>query len=306
MLLQNFKQDKIQSIKLSKEKWDSVFWDNIFTRPDVQTSFLDQTMKFDKKKKEFKMDTKKAEAFMKKLANKHSNGHDDSINVGAMVEGFGIDVGKSHGETESNADASEDAEKNIDTFSYEKLVDALKKSGSKTKWDGHKFVQKNVDLFRVNTKNLQSAAEMAFNRVIVKTSEKSTNKIEIRREKNESSEWIDLYEETLPTLPTTTTTTTTPIPTTKRKVTHRKTTTTTTTTTTTPKPHCSFPVDEDLYHTLVSKGIEPCSYIQNQMHPTPKPTRPPPPTKPPPPPPHQTNAGDVINHVIDKLCFFCG
>uniref|UniRef100_A0A914ZEJ5 Uncharacterized protein n=1 Tax=Panagrolaimus superbus TaxID=310955 RepID=A0A914ZEJ5_9BILA len=108
-LLKNFETDKIQSIKLSKENWDSVFWDNIFTRPDVQTSFLNEVATVDGHKKRVKLDDKKAKAFVKKLANKNSKGHDDSANVGAMFAGVGLEVGRGHGETNSDTNVNEDS-----------------------------------------------------------------------------------------------------------------------------------------------------------------------------------------------------
>uniref|UniRef100_A0AC34GUP3 Uncharacterized protein n=1 Tax=Panagrolaimus sp. ES5 TaxID=591445 RepID=A0AC34GUP3_9BILA len=307
-LLKNFEQDKVQSIGLSKEKWDSVFWDNIFTRPDIQTSFLNEVAKVDGHKKRVKFDDKKAKQFAKRLAKEHSDGHDDSNSIGVMYAGLGVDLAKGHGESQSDTNVDEDSGKNIDSFSLDKFEEKLKQRKAKVKWDGKKFVQKSFELCRVNTKNLKSVTETAFNRVIV-SKEKSTQRIEIKIDTNETAAWTDRYDNIL-TLPTTTTTTTTtqkPI-TTRRRTTQRH-TTTKPPTTTTKKPLCPDPIDRDLYKNLIMRGTEPCSYIHNVLHPTPPPPPPPRPPPPPPPAPHSTNIGDVANKAFDtfgKLCFWCG
>uniref|UniRef100_A0A914YHP0 Uncharacterized protein n=1 Tax=Panagrolaimus superbus TaxID=310955 RepID=A0A914YHP0_9BILA len=36
-LLEIFKDQQIQSKDLTEDEWDSVFWDDIFSRPDIQT-----------------------------------------------------------------------------------------------------------------------------------------------------------------------------------------------------------------------------------------------------------------------------
>uniref|UniRef100_A0A914P0F7 Uncharacterized protein n=1 Tax=Panagrolaimus davidi TaxID=227884 RepID=A0A914P0F7_9BILA len=95
-------------------------------------------------------------------------------------------------------------------------------------WHGKKFVQKNLDLFRMNTRELSSKSSICFLRTTV-TKQEATQKLFVNVEK---------YIPTTTTRATTTTTTTT------------TTSTTITTTTavpstkalgiTTPRPHISF------------------------------------------------------------------
>uniref|UniRef100_A0A914PI01 Uncharacterized protein n=1 Tax=Panagrolaimus davidi TaxID=227884 RepID=A0A914PI01_9BILA len=106
-LLQQFKKDKIQSDQLSKEKWDSVFWSDIFTRPDIQTNFLNNVLKYDKKNKEFKFDKEKERAFQEKTAKEHSESQTIGGGGGITIGGFGLSaeasVTNAHGDAVSNA-----------------------------------------------------------------------------------------------------------------------------------------------------------------------------------------------------------
>uniref|UniRef100_A0AC35G9U0 Uncharacterized protein n=1 Tax=Panagrolaimus sp. PS1159 TaxID=55785 RepID=A0AC35G9U0_9BILA len=106
-LLKTFEEDKVQSIELSKENWDSVFWDDTFTRPDLQTSFLNETMTYDAKENQFNFDQEKANAFRNKVASSHSDGQKYAAKIGGMFEMIGIDLGGSYTNTHSGSNSNE-------------------------------------------------------------------------------------------------------------------------------------------------------------------------------------------------------
>uniref|UniRef100_A0AC34G7Q0 LsmAD domain-containing protein n=1 Tax=Panagrolaimus sp. ES5 TaxID=591445 RepID=A0AC34G7Q0_9BILA len=182
-LLKIFEQDKIQSNELSKEKWDSVFWDDIFTRPDIQTSFLNQTMLYNDNTKHFKFDHEKADLFKNSVTNAHANANKNSFSLGGMLEGFGLNFGFSHGEKKSNSNSQDTEKKSKDNINVDDFNKALEKKNWNVKWTGEKFEQKSFDLYRVNTKDLHSATEQAFNRVVV-SKEQSGQQIDIQVETN--------------------------------------------------------------------------------------------------------------------------
>uniref|UniRef100_A0A914R5E2 Uncharacterized protein n=1 Tax=Panagrolaimus davidi TaxID=227884 RepID=A0A914R5E2_9BILA len=106
-LLKTFEEDKVQSTELSKENWDSVFWDDTFTRPDLQTSFLNETMTYDAKENQFNFDQEKANAFRNKVASSHSDGQKYAAKIGGMFEMIGIDLGGSYTNTHSDSNSNE-------------------------------------------------------------------------------------------------------------------------------------------------------------------------------------------------------
>uniref|UniRef100_A0AC34FI63 Uncharacterized protein n=1 Tax=Panagrolaimus sp. ES5 TaxID=591445 RepID=A0AC34FI63_9BILA len=223
-LLKIFQQDKIQSIKLTDEKWDSVFWDDIFTRPDIQTSYLNNVMKYNENENNFKFDKKSADAFRQKVATEHTDSNSFSVGVGASFAGFGANVETSVSDSHSDANSSDQQKKTasaIKVEDFEKLINDRKMN---VEWKGKKFVQKSFDLYRINTKELKTTSENAFKRVIV-SKEKVGQKIDIKVETN-ATDFEHIYDEKT-TIPTTTTTT---------PATTTTTSTTTTTTTTTAKP----------------------------------------------------------------------
>uniref|UniRef100_A0A914R6W2 Uncharacterized protein n=1 Tax=Panagrolaimus davidi TaxID=227884 RepID=A0A914R6W2_9BILA len=108
-LMKLFQKDKLESVNLSKEKWGSVFWSNIFTRPDVQTDFLNSVLKLDKNGKSFKYDKEAEKAFQEKLANEHKESKTVGGGGGISIAGWGINaeasVTNAHGDAVSNAHA---------------------------------------------------------------------------------------------------------------------------------------------------------------------------------------------------------
>uniref|UniRef100_A0AC35FI71 Replication protein n=1 Tax=Panagrolaimus sp. PS1159 TaxID=55785 RepID=A0AC35FI71_9BILA len=64
-LLEILKDQQIQSKDLTTDEWNSVFWDDIFARPDIQTDYANEVLKYDEKERSFKYDKEKDHQFRK-------------------------------------------------------------------------------------------------------------------------------------------------------------------------------------------------------------------------------------------------
>uniref|UniRef100_A0AC34FA24 Uncharacterized protein n=1 Tax=Panagrolaimus sp. ES5 TaxID=591445 RepID=A0AC34FA24_9BILA len=185
-LLQQFQKDKVQSESLSAEKWGSVFWNDIFTRPDIQTDFLNKVLKIDKSGKSFKYDKEAEKAFQEKVANEHTESHGTGGGGGISIAGFGISaeasVTNAHGDAVSNAHGN----KTRNALSFNDVQKALKKDNMNVKWSGKKFEQKNLDLYRMNTRDLSSQSSICFLRTTI-TKQESSQKIHVNADPNVSS-----------------------------------------------------------------------------------------------------------------------
>uniref|UniRef100_A0A914QJD8 Uncharacterized protein n=1 Tax=Panagrolaimus davidi TaxID=227884 RepID=A0A914QJD8_9BILA len=72
-LLNIFKEQQIRSSDLTKDEWNSVFWDDIFARPDIQTEYANEVLKYDENEKLFKWDEEKDKKFRKEISSKSNS-----------------------------------------------------------------------------------------------------------------------------------------------------------------------------------------------------------------------------------------
>uniref|UniRef100_A0AC34FYK9 Uncharacterized protein n=1 Tax=Panagrolaimus sp. ES5 TaxID=591445 RepID=A0AC34FYK9_9BILA len=184
-LLGIFREQQIPSHELTKEEWNSVFWNDIFSRPDIQTEYFNETLKYDENEQQFHYDAAKDHQFREKLANKFDshNQKTKSTNHGFSFKGFGFTTGGSRSEnSQYGEDNLSDKEKQLkDTMNFEDFKKALQKKNINVKWTGTKFEPKPFTLYRINAKQLSSSSEVYFKRIIA-TKIPSTQKIEIRPE----------------------------------------------------------------------------------------------------------------------------
>uniref|UniRef100_A0A914PP08 C-type lectin domain-containing protein n=1 Tax=Panagrolaimus davidi TaxID=227884 RepID=A0A914PP08_9BILA len=172
-LLQVFKDQQIQSKDLTKDEWNSVFWDDIFARPDIQTDYANEVIKFDEKENKFKYDAEKDRHFRQNTENKFHNSNKNEKEGKASFHWFSLFKARARGKTLSEnhktAEIKDDKENNTyDSVSVDDFNKAITKENINIKWTGMKFEQKDLSLYRLNTKNLNSSNEIFFKRVVVK------------------------------------------------------------------------------------------------------------------------------------------
>lgn len=84
-------EQKIHSKDLTKDEWDSVFWNDIFSRPDIQTEYSNEVLKYDENEKVFKFNATKDREFKEKLENRFNKQKHGgkSGGIGFSFLGFG-------------------------------------------------------------------------------------------------------------------------------------------------------------------------------------------------------------------------
>uniref|UniRef100_A0AC34FJ25 Uncharacterized protein n=1 Tax=Panagrolaimus sp. ES5 TaxID=591445 RepID=A0AC34FJ25_9BILA len=194
-LFNEIKGQKIESEDLTKDEWNSVFWDDIFARPDIQTEYFNDTLTYDSDMKHFKYDEAKDLEFRNKTANRFTKeqysktgggggfsffGIVDWLSVGSRGGanvGVNVDNGNRDG-TENNADTGS---KNVTIISEDKLLNFIDLKKANVKWTGTKFEPKNLALQRINTKTLKSSGQILYRKVIT-TKLATTQQLQIRPE----------------------------------------------------------------------------------------------------------------------------
>uniref|UniRef100_A0A914E2F4 Uncharacterized protein n=1 Tax=Acrobeloides nanus TaxID=290746 RepID=A0A914E2F4_9BILA len=188
-LLAVIEQHRVNGLKLSKDEWYSVFWDDIFTRPDIQTEYFTEVLTYDRDKDQFIYDEEKNEEFRKKIeteyAKKTGRTTQSSIGIGFTIKAipFKFDASRSRGQEESLNETKLNETEIIrqGTISTNNLTDHMDQNHFNVKWNGQKFEQKPLNLYRINTHNLAASGQIVFRRVVT-TELASTQKIEIHPE----------------------------------------------------------------------------------------------------------------------------
>ena len=87
-IIDTLKEQKALATKIQKDDWKSVFWNDIFSRPDVQTSHYNQSFTYDQGKKHFIYDEAKDKQFRSSILDKyhHDNQNSASSSVGTSFE----------------------------------------------------------------------------------------------------------------------------------------------------------------------------------------------------------------------------
>uniref|UniRef100_A0A914QMX6 Uncharacterized protein n=1 Tax=Panagrolaimus davidi TaxID=227884 RepID=A0A914QMX6_9BILA len=115
-LLEVFKDQQIQSKDLTKDEWNSVFWDDIFARPDIQTDYANEVIKYDEKENKFKYDAEKDRHFRQNIENKYHDSSKNEKEGKASFHWFSLFKararGKTLGENNNTAEIKDDKETN--------------------------------------------------------------------------------------------------------------------------------------------------------------------------------------------------
>ncbi len=131
LVLDLLTQQKVSTERFNDAKWNSVYWDPIFLRPDKVTSALN-------------------DHYVKKTVDTYNTDTED-ISFGLTIDPtfFGITNGTF----------------NLRTESKEELVDKLSElceNKTHVEWTGEKFELHAMDLFRVNLAQFDSSSSVAF------------------------------------------------------------------------------------------------------------------------------------------------
>uniref|UniRef100_A0A914PRV0 Uncharacterized protein n=1 Tax=Panagrolaimus davidi TaxID=227884 RepID=A0A914PRV0_9BILA len=113
-LLNIFKEQQIQSSDLTKDEWNSVFWDDIFARPDIQTEYANEVLKYDENEKLFKWDEEKDKKFRKEIENKHSSKSNSDKSGKGGFSFFGLFKASAKGGFKSNTEGNNEQKENVE------------------------------------------------------------------------------------------------------------------------------------------------------------------------------------------------
>uniref|UniRef100_A0A914E333 Uncharacterized protein n=1 Tax=Acrobeloides nanus TaxID=290746 RepID=A0A914E333_9BILA len=198
-LLGILEEQQVSASELTKEQWDSVFWQDHFTRPDIQTEFCESVFKYDQSTQHFKYSSDKANEFKQNLIEKKGKSSGKSVSGEGGFDFLGIicnsnkiklfilfiALSVSGGSNRQNSENSESVNqhetKTKESFSKDELVALLKQNKMDVKWTGEKFTPKALNLYRVNIRALLSKGEILYKRV-VKTTLPVIQKIEFQPE----------------------------------------------------------------------------------------------------------------------------
>uniref|UniRef100_A0A914C6N3 Uncharacterized protein n=1 Tax=Acrobeloides nanus TaxID=290746 RepID=A0A914C6N3_9BILA len=178
---------KVQSTEVLGDEWNSVFWNDIFTRPDIITEYANEIFTHDENTSHFKFDDKKENKYISDVKSnyaKNSNGGSGGSSGGFFGLFSRSSSGSSSGsETGSNSDYNETYDRY--DVSKDELLHFINEKKFNVKWNGEKFEQKSMNLYRINTKALESRGQLLYRRVVL-TELTSTQKQEIFRESDEN------------------------------------------------------------------------------------------------------------------------
>ena len=138
------KQNRENTANFDATKWDSVYWQDDWSRPDKVTHELNEIFTLDENNEShLKINEDKEEAYAK---------YSEEFGVGELSVSRNFEVGGSHeGKTE-----------------VQEVVNALNKNDIKSEWNGEKFVQKPMELYRVNMNDYETMTEITSDSVQVR------------------------------------------------------------------------------------------------------------------------------------------
>uniref|UniRef100_A0A914DNF0 Uncharacterized protein n=1 Tax=Acrobeloides nanus TaxID=290746 RepID=A0A914DNF0_9BILA len=89
-----FWDPKVKATELLKDDWSSVYWDNIYARPDVQTEHYQQSYTYDQGKKQFIYDAAKDQQFRSSIKDETHRDDltSDILNIGSSSSGIQIEL----------------------------------------------------------------------------------------------------------------------------------------------------------------------------------------------------------------------
>ena len=127
-------KNKVKSDQFESIKWDSVFWNDDWSRPDKITQELNTIYSLDKDHKDhLKVDEDAYSAYVKTSA-------------GGSFAGFSASM-------EAETGASYETKTTV-----QDVVDTLEENNLNSEWDGEKFVEKPLDLYRMNLNDYKTTS----------------------------------------------------------------------------------------------------------------------------------------------------
>uniref|UniRef100_A0A914E3G1 Uncharacterized protein n=1 Tax=Acrobeloides nanus TaxID=290746 RepID=A0A914E3G1_9BILA len=197
-LIQDLKDETTLDSKLPKGEWDSVFWSDLFTRPDIVTSYLANTFSYDQGKQQFIYDSKNETEFYGDLKDKLSEYSDKSW-AGSASARYGLFSGGGKVSHTDIDDMKKDWE-NLTKMAQKgelhsnNMTEYLKQNNRTVQWTGEKFIPKGLDLHRVNTNKLLIRGQIFYQKIVM-TEIPATVKNRIQTESGNSTPGMDFYEE---------------------------------------------------------------------------------------------------------------
>uniref|UniRef100_A0AC34F7C0 Uncharacterized protein n=1 Tax=Panagrolaimus sp. ES5 TaxID=591445 RepID=A0AC34F7C0_9BILA len=169
-LLNEIKGENILSSQLKLDEWKSVFWNDIFSKPDLQTTYLNDILTFDADKNHFKYEETNDQNFIGDLETQYGK---ETVKSKQGKVGFiygligGSASGSSEtGSNENNVFINKTQIGNFTYFNKDELQNYLDIQKAMVKWTGEKFEPKELALQRINTKMMQTQGEIFYKRVI--------------------------------------------------------------------------------------------------------------------------------------------
>uniref|UniRef100_A0A914QP75 C-type lectin domain-containing protein n=1 Tax=Panagrolaimus davidi TaxID=227884 RepID=A0A914QP75_9BILA len=166
-LLEIFKNQQIQSKDLTENEWNSVFWDDIFARPDIQTNYANEVLKYDEKERSFKYDKEKDHQFRKNIEKMRNSNNKDVTAAEGGFTFFGLFEAEAGGisssENYKNAKNNENIEtKEKDTLSFDDFNKTISKENMNIKWTDTYWIGA-TDTIKAQTWSWMDNSSLAFN-----------------------------------------------------------------------------------------------------------------------------------------------
>uniref|UniRef100_A0A914CMV2 Uncharacterized protein n=1 Tax=Acrobeloides nanus TaxID=290746 RepID=A0A914CMV2_9BILA len=142
-LLGIISEQQVESTRLSELEWNSVFWDDIFTRPDIQTEYLNEVFTYNQSCNCFNFHSNKEREFYDKISYQYANkiskssGDGDTFGIGSFPLGT----------TKSN-DRIDETAKHFIKPKIEWLDYHVKLSECKRLWEGGEAITRWIDKWR--------------------------------------------------------------------------------------------------------------------------------------------------------------
>ncbi len=132
------KRDEVSSANFEEKKWDSVFWDPTFARPDKITDYLNQALSWNESDSEYFHTTDVARS-----SSKTGGGHFELFQLFRLGGGGG-----SESTTHERVEVNE-------------IINTLQVEDTQVEWTGEIFKVKPMQLYRINLATLKSSTSLA-------------------------------------------------------------------------------------------------------------------------------------------------
>uniref|UniRef100_A0A914D215 Uncharacterized protein n=1 Tax=Acrobeloides nanus TaxID=290746 RepID=A0A914D215_9BILA len=181
-IIDMLKEQKALANEIQKDEWNSVFWNDIFSRPDVQSDLYNQSFTYDQGKKHFIYNEAKDKQFRSSIQNKSHHDHQNSATSrvdtsfaaeasfldffsGSTNENEQVDKSSNNRQVNDKHYTNDTQTRDTKIISEDKMNSHLQQQGRTIRWTGEKFEPKALELYRINTRALKAKDEIAYQRV---------------------------------------------------------------------------------------------------------------------------------------------